>query len=163
MRTALLASPLLLVAGVAHSQTATPTPLPAPVMASQLPIPLFQAVCINGTAKLSRKWASASNYAAIPADGQAAIGQSVMGVPNPVYQIGGGNEYLILPSTTSAMPFATSCAVVWQGDDLAAAKKVPPPPADVQLVVTASLVKGWTVLKSVPAPGAAVSPPAGVQ
>ena len=70
-----------------------------------------------------------------------------------VFQIGGGNEYLILPAPASGPAFADGCAVVWQGDDLVEAKTIPPI-APAALMVTAGANKGWTVLKSLPRPPA---------
>jgi hypothetical protein len=148
----------------AHAQT-TPAPAPAPApaapsqIASQLPVPLFKAVCIDGTARLSKKWATATSYSALPATAKAAFGHADADVPNPVFQIGGGNEYLILPAPASGPAFADGCAVVWQGDDLAQAKTIPPI-APAGLAVTAGASKGWTVLKSLPRPPAATPAPA---
>ena len=63
----------LALAGSAHAQT-VPAPAPAPAPTPQIaiaptePVAMFKAVCIGGQARLSRKWATATRYAAIPAD-----------------------------------------------------------------------------------------------
>jgi hypothetical protein len=150
----LIAAPaaLLLAAGTAHAQTVPdPAVSVAPGMASQDPVALFRAVCINGVARLSRKWAALSTYSAIPAPGKAALGHRDSDVPNPVYQIGGGNEYLILPAPAPGPAFANGCAVIWEGDALAKANAAT---ADVPetIVVNANAAKGWTVLKALPRP-----------
>jgi hypothetical protein len=155
-RNLVLAAIAALFATAAHAQTA-PAPAPSPAPAPQValaptePIAMFKAVCIGGTARLSRKWAAATTYAALPEGARAVLGQPVMNVPNPVYQINGANQFLIVSAPESKMPFALGCAVIWEGDHLAAANKLVPAPAGSQLVVTASMLNGWTVLKSTPA------------
>jgi hypothetical protein len=130
----------------------TPAATPQAALAPTEPVALFEAVCIGGSARLSRKWATATRYAAIPAEAQAALGLPVMSVPNPVYQINATDQYLIVPAPESAMPFRLGCAVIWKGNDLVAAQKLVPAPPETQLVVTAATTNGWTVLKSLPAP-----------
>ena len=150
----LIAAAAALPLAGAQAQTApAPTPTPATQLASQAPIALFKAVCIDGTARLSKKWATATNYPARPAAAKAVLGHSDADVPNPVFQIGGGNEYLILPAPASGPAFADGCAVVWQGDDLPQAKTIPAI-APAALMVTAGANKGWTMLKSLPRPPA---------
>jgi hypothetical protein len=150
----IFAAALLPAAASAQTAPASAPTAPRAPMASQQPIPLFKAVCIDGTAALSRKWASATNYAAMPEGARAVVGQPVMSVPNPVYQIGGGNEYLIVPAAESTMPFGPGCAVVWQGSDLAAAQKVAAS-ASIELGVSATAEGGWILLKSLPIPAKA--------
>jgi hypothetical protein len=139
----------------ALAQTA-PAPASTPAPAAQIPfaptepVAMFKTVCIGGQARLSRKWASASSYAMVPAEAQAALGQPVMNVPNAVYRINAGDQYLILPAPDSAMPFRMGCAVIWKGDGLAAAQKLIPAPPESQVVVTAKALNGWTVLQSMP-------------
>jgi hypothetical protein len=146
-------------AGAAPAQTVPdPAATVTPPMASTDPIALFRAVCINGIAKLSRKWATLSAYSAIPAPGKAALGHRDADVPNPVYQIGGGNEFLILPAPAAGPAFANGCAVVWEGDALAQANTVLSAAPEV-IAVSANAAKGWTVLKALPRP-ATPEPPA---
>ncbi|MEI9927936.1 MAG: hypothetical protein WDN44_09925 [Sphingomonas sp.] len=160
----LIAAPgALLISGAACAQTEPKPPLsPAPpAMAPTQPIPLFQAVCVNGAASLSRKWASATTYPAMPMDAKRALGlagapagapaPADKDVPNPVFQISGGDEYLIIPAPQSGPAFADACAVVWKGDSLADASKVAPGAPGGPLTLSAAATHGWTVLKSVPA------------
>lgn len=145
---------MLAAVAAALVQTApapTPSPAPAPIAPTE-PVAMFKAVCIGGQARLSRKWATATRYAQIPAEAQAAFGMSVMSVPNTVYQINATDQYLIVPMPDSAMPFRLGCAVIWKGDGLAAAHKLIPAPPESQVVVSARASNGWTVLVSQPAP-----------
>ena len=137
-------------AGTALAQTAPADPA-GPQMASPLPVPLFKAVCVDGGAKLSRKWAAATTYSAIPAAAKAAVGKSDSEVPNSVFQIGGGTEFLILPAPAPGPVFADSCAVVWQGANLAEARTMVPL-ATAGTAITATETKGWIMLRSMPAP-----------
>jgi len=159
----LTAGPIaLLLSGAASAQTAPTPPLtPAvPVMATGDPIPLFKAVCISGTAKLSRKWASATTYPAMPMDAKRALGAAGAppgapapadkDVPNTVFQINGGDEYLVVPAAQAGAAFADTCAVVWKGNDLAAASQIAPGAPGGPLTLSAAASHGWTVLKSVP-------------
>jgi hypothetical protein len=151
-----------LLVGLAQAVPApTPTPAAQIPFAPTEPVAMFKTVCIGGQARLSRKWATVSGYAKVPAEAQAALGQPVMNVPNAVYQIGGGDQYLILPAPDSAMPFRMGCAVIWKGDGLAAAQKLIPAPPESLVVVTAKSVNGWTVLESMPAPKTAA--PVGIR
>lgn len=169
----LSAGPLaLLMAGAAHAQTAPTPPLqPAPpVMASADPIPLFKAVCITGTARLSKKWASATTYPAMPTDAKRALGAAGApagapapadsDVPNPVFQINGGDEYLVVPAAQPGAAYADTCAVVWKANDLAAASQIAPGAPGGPLVLSAAATRGWTVLKSVPTAPADTAKPA---
>ncbi len=156
----------LLLAGAANAQTA-PAPA-APVFAPTEPIPLFKAVCTSpGSANLSRKWASATTYPAMPMDAKRALGlagappgapaPADKDVPNPVFQINAGDEYLIVTASQAGAAFSDTCAVVWKGDDIAAANAVASAGVTPQLTLSAATTHGWTVLKSVPA----VAPDAG--
>lgn len=116
------ASALLLAAAPAAAQD-------VPQTAPTEPVPLFQAVCINGSAKLSRKTAEPATYASLPAAAQRALGASTVAtraeaeklpaptpaqVPNTIYRIGGGQLYLLVPSAGApGAPIADSCVVLW--------------------------------------------------
>ena len=118
-------------------------PAAAQQQAPAEPIPLFKAVCLDGSARLSRKVASPATYAMLPAPARRALGASTVTtraeaealaapapeqVPNTIYRIGPGQLYLLVPGATAAgSPIAESCVVLWYGlgaDDYASARKV---------------------------------------
>jgi hypothetical protein len=165
---AALALPAL-SAGAAQAQTA-PSEI---AMAPTAPIPLFKAVCVDGEARLSKKWAKQTSFSALPVDARRALGQTGTGgiapepseydVPNPIFQIGDGDEYLILP-TESGAKMAETCAVMWKGNDYAAATKLVASVSGSITVVTAAAYNGWTILKSVaPVPASPPDPQSGVR
>ena len=153
----------LAFAGAAHAQT-SPAPAPTdparPAMASQEPVALFKAVCIGGRASLSPKWARSTRYKELPAGAKAVIGLTDDQVPNPAFQIGGINKYLILPAPAPGPKYANNCAVVWEGTNLAEAQKLVPL-APAHATISATALKGWVLLQStpkVPAPSIAPAP-----
>jgi hypothetical protein len=131
----LILSALMAVPGVASAQEAIAT-------APTEPVELFRAVCMGGTARLTRGMAEPATYATLPLPAQRAIGGSVAAdaaaaikapapaaaaVPNSIYRIGGGNTYLFVPKAgTATGPLAESCLVLWigSGDDYLAARKI---------------------------------------
>ena len=107
------------------------------------PIPLFKAVCLDGSARLSRKVASPASYAMLPEPARRALGASTVTsraeaeklpapaaaeVPNTIYRIGPGQLYLVVPGAPApGSVIADSCAVLWyslSGEDYAGARKV---------------------------------------
>ncbi len=131
-----MALALLAAAAPAAAQEATQT-------APAEPLPLFDAVCVSGGARLSRKTAEPASYAALPPAAQRALGASTVAtraeaeklpapaaalVDNTIYRIGGGQVYLFVPSTaetTSAI--GQSCIVLWYAlsdEDYGAARKI---------------------------------------
>ena len=127
---------LLLAAAPAAAQD-------APQTAPAEPVPLFQAVCVNGSAKLSRKTAEPATYAALPVSARRALGATTVAtraeaeklpapapeaVPNTIYRIGGGQLYLLVPSAAApGSPLADSCVVLWYAlgeNDYAEARKL---------------------------------------
>lgn len=133
---ALMAAP-----GVASAQEAIAT-------APTEPVALFRAVCMGGTARLTRGMAEAASYATLPLPAQRAIGESAAAnaadalkapapdaaaVPNTIYRIAGGNTYLLVPKAgTASGLLAESCMVLWidSGDDYLAARKIVLPSED---------------------------------
>ncbi|UYY75988.1 hypothetical protein [Sphingomonas sp. R1] len=128
---------LVAVPGVASAQEAIAT-------APTEPVELFRAVCMGGTARLTRGMAEPATYAMLPLPAQRAIGESAAAsaadalkapapaaaeVPNTIYRIAGGNTYLFVPKAGSAIgqsQIAESCMVLWisSGDDYLAARKI---------------------------------------
>ncbi|MHA6718991.1 hypothetical protein ACX40Y_06015 [Sphingomonas sp. RS6] len=128
-----------------------PVALAAPAVASAQeaiataptdPVGLFRAVCMGGTAKLTRSNAEPSAYPILPAPAKHAMASAVApdaaaaasamapaddAVSNTIYRIAGGNIYLVVPKAgTDAGPLAESCLVVWlaAGDDYLTARKI---------------------------------------
>ncbi|OAN66157.1 hypothetical protein [Sphingomonas sp. TDK1] len=128
---------LMAVPGVASAQEAIAT-------APAEPVALFRAVCMGGSARLTRGTAEPATYAMLPLPAQRAIGISAApdatapdalktpapdaaAVPNSVYRIAGGNTYLFVPKAgTASGKIAESCMVLWigSGDDYLAARKI---------------------------------------
>jgi hypothetical protein len=99
------------------------------------PLALFNAVCINGSARLSRKIAAAATYPALPEAAKRALGASTAttraeaeklpapaaaAVPNTIYKIGDNQLYLLVPGAAeTGAPLGDSCAVLWHaiGDE----------------------------------------------
>jgi hypothetical protein len=96
-------------------------------------------------------------------------------VPGSVYALGtGGEAYLILPASSEAAhgSFAHSCSVIWKGEHFLEARNaiLPDPPALLagqdpasnsdghafigtiagDIYLSATTLRGWTVIKSVP-------------
>lgn len=126
---------LVAVPGVASAQEAVAT-------APTEPVELFRAVCMGGSARLTRGMAEPATYPTLPLPAQRAIGGSVAAdaaaavkapapepaaVPNTIYRIAGGNTYLFVPKAgTASGAIAESCMVLWtgSGDDYLAARKI---------------------------------------
>ncbi|WP_213981447.1 hypothetical protein [Sphingomonas sp. dw_22] len=114
------------------------------------PLPLFKAVCMGGGARLNRKTANEAAFSVLPDPARRALGKVVPTIdaeaqkagiadavmmPNRMFQIAGGQLYLIVPSAvaTPAAPLADSCMVLWQSagdDDYLAARKIVMPKED---------------------------------
>jgi hypothetical protein len=107
------------------------------------PIPLFQAACITGAVRLSRKVAEPATFDGLPATARRALGASTVmtraeaeklpapvaaAVPNVMYRIGGGQLYLLPPAQQGAgTPIGDSCIVLWHAlsdDDYTEAHKL---------------------------------------
>ncbi|WP_084584430.1 hypothetical protein [Sphingomonas azotifigens] len=134
---------LAAVPGVASAQEAIAT-------APTEPVELFRAVCMGGTARLTRGMAEPATFAMLPLPAQRAIGISTAStataadalktpapaaaeVPNSIYRIAGGNTYLFVPKAgTATGTLAESCLVLWigNGDDYLAARKIVLPSED---------------------------------
>jgi len=128
---------LVAVPGVASAQEAVAT-------APTEPVALFRAVCMGGSARLTRGMAEPATYATLPLPAQRAIGIGAAStdnaadalkapapepakVPNSIYRIAGGNIYLFVPKAgTGTGTLAESCMVLWigGGDDYLAARKI---------------------------------------
>ncbi|MFM2409242.1 MAG: hypothetical protein RL481_70 [Pseudomonadota bacterium] len=126
---------LVAVPGVASAQEAIAT-------APTEPVELFRAVCMGGSARLTRGMAEPIQFPRLPGDAQRAVGESAEAdaaaalkaqipaperVPNTIYRIAGGNTYLFVPKAgTHAGAIADSCLVLWlsNGDDYLSARKV---------------------------------------
>lgn len=126
---------LVAVPGVASAQEAIAT-------APTEPVELFRAVCMGGTARLTRGMAEPATYAMLPLPAQRAIGESAAAnvadalkapapaaaeVPNTIYRIAGANTYLFVPKAgPSTGQIAESCMVLWigGGDEYLAARKI---------------------------------------
>ncbi len=122
----------LLAALPAHAQELAPAE----------PIPLFNAVCVEGSARLSRKVASPADYSMLPDGARRALGATTVAtraeaeklpapdasiVTNSMYRIGDGQLYLLVPGKGGGSPIADSCIVLWYaaGDqDYADARRV---------------------------------------
>jgi hypothetical protein len=114
------------------------------------PLPLFKAVCLGGSARLNRKITADASYAILPDPARRALGKTVPRtpeealkagppepalVPNRMFQMAGGQLYLLVPGATPTpgAPLADSCMVLWQSageDDYLAARKVVLPNED---------------------------------
>lgn len=114
------------------------------------PLPLFKTVCLGGGARLNRKMASEASVATLPDPARRALGKLVAttqadaaragpvepaSVTNRIYQISGGQLYLLVPgaTATAATPLADSCMVLWQSagdDDYLPARKLVLPKED---------------------------------
>jgi hypothetical protein len=130
------ASAALLLSVPAAAQEVTPT-------APADPVPLFQAACINGAVRLSKKTAETVTYSALPPAARRALGASTTSsraeaeklpapdpatVVNTMYRIGGGQLYLLVPAEEVGKgPISDSCVVLWHAlsdDDYYAARKL---------------------------------------
>jgi hypothetical protein len=116
----------------------------APLTAPAEPIPLFKAVCVGGSARLSRNVAEPSSYAALPPSARRALGASLAAtraeaeklpapdpaqVPNTIYRMAGGQTYLLVPGARTAAdaPLSNSCIVLWlalSDEDYPAARRL---------------------------------------
>jgi hypothetical protein len=120
----------------AAAQEATPT-------APAEPVPLFQAACISGAVRLSKKVSEPATYEGLPMAARRALGASTTAsrgeaeklaapdaasVANTMYRIAGGQLYLLVPApTASKSPVSESCIVLWFGlseDDYYLARKL---------------------------------------
>jgi hypothetical protein len=160
------------------------------------PVPLFTQMCTSGGGSLSKDSVREISYTVLPQEARQVIGfggpQTGLGayeemhranVPNRVLQVGARGVYLLLPAPGKAGAMATSCAVVWRGQDFAAARSAVftisamknaqadadfSPIKDAHLVevgtssfsLSASEMSGWTMLREAPAADAA-TPSAG--
>lgn len=101
------------------------------------PVALFNAVCMEGSGRLPQSAAKLIAFNEVADGAKLALGRSLKsgpysglrsapGVQNVTYLVDAGKRvYLLLPQTVdgklATSDFASSCAVVWRGDNYAAA------------------------------------------
>lgn len=121
----------------AAAQEVTPT-------APAEPVPLFQAACVSGAVRLTKKISEPATYDGLPMAARRALGASTTAsrgeaeklpapeaasIGNTIYRIGGGQLYLLVPNAGSGTrnPISDSCVVLWFGlsdDDYYLARKL---------------------------------------
>ena len=152
--------------------------------AAASPLALFRSVCMEGGTSLKKSEVKALPFEELPTNAKRAFGFTsllraapVGRVANRVYQVGGDEGvYLLLPrsgSSGDADPYASSCAVIWRGENYAEAKRMIMPHPDPEwlkgtlpsdnemgfahsatddgdLHLSGAAFSGWTALRSAP-------------